>query len=97
MTVWRPHDAHQRHINVAKGKLSEDKLGERMGCITSATSLDDPACSTADLYVEAVFERLELKKAIFKELDAIAKPGALLCTNTSTLDIDKIADRKSVV
>mmetsp|Transcript_43867 Transcript_43867/g.140918 ORF Transcript_43867/g.140918 Transcript_43867/m.140918 type:complete len:712 (-) Transcript_43867:283-2418(-) len=81
--------------NVAKGKLSEDKLGARMRCITTATSLDDPACSTADLYVEAVFERLELKKAIFKELDAIAKPGALLCTNTSTLDIDKIASATS--
>jgi 3-hydroxyacyl-CoA dehydrogenase len=77
--------------NVKKGKLSEAKLADRMGCISTATALSDEKVAAADIVIEAVFERMDLKKKIFAQLDTVAKPGALLCTNTSTLDIDQIA------
>lgn len=77
--------------NVKKGKLSETKMAERMSCISTATALSDGKVASADLVIEAVFERMELKKKIFAQLDGVAKLGALLCTNTSTLDIDQIA------
>jgi 3-hydroxyacyl-CoA dehydrogenase len=54
-------------------------------------SLDFQAIADADLVIEAVFEEMELKKDIFRHLDAIAKPGAVLATNTSMLDINEIA------
>jgi 3-hydroxyacyl-CoA dehydrogenase len=74
---------------VAKGKLSQDTMDRRMALITP--QLTYQGFDEADIVTEAVFENLALKKQIFAELDKIAKPGAILATNTSTLDIDEIA------
>jgi 3-hydroxyacyl-CoA dehydrogenase len=75
--------------SVSRGSLTADQMEARMKLI--ALALDYTAVSTADLIIEAVFENLDLKKKIFAKLDQIAKPGAILGTNTSTLDIDQIA------
>jgi len=72
-----------------KGKLSSDDLQRRTGLITG--SLDAQDLASADLLIEAVFEDLEVKRRVFQELDARAKPGAILATNTSTLNLDTIA------
>lgn len=74
---------------VAKGRLDAAGKAERMARYTGATQYD--ALSDADLIVEAVFEDLEVKAAVFAELDRIAKPGAVLATNTSYLDVNRIA------
>jgi 3-hydroxyacyl-CoA dehydrogenase len=75
---------------VAKGRLSQADMDRRMALITPTTSYDDLA--TADIIVEAVFEEMEIKRTVFRELDRVAKKGAILATNTSTLDIDAIAN-----
>ena len=75
--------------SVSRGSLAGDQLEARMKLI--ALALDYTAVATADLIIEAVFENMDLKKKIFTTLDQIAKPGAILGTNTSTLDIDAIA------
>jgi 3-hydroxyacyl-CoA dehydrogenase len=75
--------------SVKKGKLTPEKLEQRMSLITPTTSYD--AFGDADIVVEAVFENMALKKQVFGELDGIAKPQAILATNTSTLNIDEIA------
>jgi 3-hydroxyacyl-CoA dehydrogenase len=72
-----------------KGKLSTKDLQLRTGLITGTLAAKDLA--SADIVIEAVFEDLEVKRGVFEELDAIAKPGAILASNTSTLDIDMIA------
>jgi 3-hydroxyacyl-CoA dehydrogenase len=72
-----------------KGKLSSADLKRRMGLITGSLDVEDLA--SADLLIEAVFEDLEVKRKVFQELDARAKPGAILATNTSTLNLDSIA------
>ncbi|GKT24617.1 3-hydroxyacyl-CoA dehydrogenase NAD-binding domain-containing protein [Acidovorax sp. SUPP3334] len=74
---------------VKKGKLKEDKYQQRMGLLATTLQYDD--LKDADLIIEAVFEELGVKEAVFKQLDAVAKPGAILASNTSTLDVDKIA------
>jgi 3-hydroxyacyl-CoA dehydrogenase len=74
---------------VAKGRMSEEAKAAVMARYTGSTSYDDLA--HVDLVIEAVFEDLEVKKAVFKELDRVCKPGAVLATNTSYLDIDAIA------
>jgi 3-hydroxyacyl-CoA dehydrogenase len=74
---------------VKRGKLSEADMAQRLERITGSLQLKDAA--QADLFIEAVFEDLPLKQGIFRELDAIAKPGAILATNTSGLDVDEIA------
>ncbi|MCL4181892.1 MAG: enoyl-CoA hydratase/isomerase family protein [Burkholderiaceae bacterium] len=74
---------------VARGRLTAQAKRERMALITGA--LDYAAIAEADVIIEAVFENLALKREIFGKLDAVAKPGAVLATNTSTLDIDAIA------
>ncbi|NCT81959.1 MAG: 3-hydroxyacyl-CoA dehydrogenase [Comamonadaceae bacterium] len=74
---------------VKKGKLKEDKYAQRMALLSTTLSYDD--LKDADLIIEAVFEEIGVKEAVFKQLDAIAKPGAILASNTSTLDVDKIA------
>jgi 3-hydroxyacyl-CoA dehydrogenase len=56
-------------------------------------SLDMGACTDADLVIEAVFEEMAVKAAVFEALDALAKPGAILASNTSTLDLNRIAAR----
>jgi 3-hydroxyacyl-CoA dehydrogenase len=75
--------------SVKKGKLKPEALQERMALITTTLSYDD--LKNADLIVEAVFEELGVKEQVFRRLDEIAKPGAILASNTSTLDVDKIA------
>src|SRR5919197_323148 len=73
----------------AKGRLTKDDVEKRMGLITGTT--DFAAVSDADLIIEAVFEEMPVKKEVFAKLDAIAKPDAVLATNTSTLDVNEIA------
>jgi 3-hydroxyacyl-CoA dehydrogenase len=74
---------------VKKGKLKADKYEQRMALLS--TTLDYNDLKGADLIIEAVFEELGVKEKVFKELDRVAKPGAILASNTSTLDVDKIA------
>ncbi|MDR6537748.1 3-hydroxyacyl-CoA dehydrogenase NAD-binding domain-containing protein [Variovorax soli] len=74
---------------VKKGKLKADKYEQRMALLS--TTLDYNDLKDADLIIEAVFEELGVKEKVFKELDRVAKPGAILASNTSTLDVDKIA------
>ena len=76
-------------ITAAKGKLDADGVAARMARI--APSLDIQDLAQADLVIEAVFEDMAVKQAVFRELDAICKPGAILATNTSRLNIDEIA------
>jgi len=66
-----------------------EQVEERMSLISGSTSKQDFA--DCDMVIEAVFEDMELKKTIFKELDEICKPGALLASNTSALDVNEIA------
>jgi 3-hydroxyacyl-CoA dehydrogenase len=75
--------------SVAKKKLKPDDAQKRLALISP--SLDYSAAAKADLIIEAVFEDIEVKKAVFRELDKVAKKGAILASNTSTLDVDKIA------
>ncbi|WP_423458604.1 3-hydroxyacyl-CoA dehydrogenase NAD-binding domain-containing protein [Ottowia sp. VDI28] len=80
----------KNYENTAKrGGMSEADVGKRMGLITPSTKLADVA--GAEVIVEAVFENTQLKKTVFAEIDRHAQPGAILGTNTSTLDIDDIA------
>src|SRR5271165_1360899 len=72
-----------------KGRLTMAEVEERVGRL--APSLDFGALADADLVIEAVFENMDLKKTVFERLDGIAKPGAILASNTSYLDIDEIA------
>ncbi|QBQ97550.1 3-hydroxyacyl-CoA dehydrogenase NAD-binding domain-containing protein [Paraburkholderia pallida] len=74
---------------VKKGKLTAEKLEARMALIRPTLSYDD--LKEADLIIEAVFEELGVKEQVFKRLDEVAKAGAILASNTSTLDVDKIA------
>ncbi len=75
---------------VKKGKLKEDKYAQRMALLTSTLSYDD--IKDADLVIEAVFEEMGAKETVFKQLDAVMKPGAILASNTSTLDVNAIAN-----
>jgi 3-hydroxyacyl-CoA dehydrogenase len=74
---------------VAKGRLDQAAMDRRMGLIKG--SLDLAAVREADVVVEAVFEEMAIKKELFARLDKLAKPGAVLATNTSSLDINVIA------
>ena len=74
---------------VSKGRLRQEDMDKRMALITPALEL--AAAQDADMVIEAVFERMDVKQDMFRKLDAIAKPGAILATNTSTLDVDAIA------
>jgi 3-hydroxyacyl-CoA dehydrogenase len=73
----------------AKGKLSAEQVGRALGLLSP--TLDFNELAACDLIVEAVFEDMALKKDVFGRLDAIAKRGAVLATNTSYLDVDEIA------
>ncbi|HEY6004215.1 MAG TPA: 3-hydroxyacyl-CoA dehydrogenase NAD-binding domain-containing protein [Anaeromyxobacter sp.] len=72
-----------------KGKLTAAQVEERMGLIRPTLEYAD--VRDADIVVEAVFEDLSVKEKVFKKLDEVMKPGAILATNTSTLDVNKIA------
>lgn len=74
---------------VAKGRMTPDARAAVMARFSGSTSYD--ALAQADLVIEAVFEEIGVKKAVFAELDRVCKPGAVLATNTSYLDIDEIA------
>ncbi|WP_312305292.1 3-hydroxyacyl-CoA dehydrogenase NAD-binding domain-containing protein [Diaphorobacter nitroreducens] len=74
---------------IAKGRMTAEGKAAILARYTPSTRYDDIA--DVDLVIEAVFEDLEVKKAVFKELDRVCKPGAVLATNTSYLDIDAIA------
>ncbi|MFM0618108.1 3-hydroxyacyl-CoA dehydrogenase NAD-binding domain-containing protein [Paraburkholderia nemoris] len=74
---------------IAKGRMSAEKKADVMTRWQGSTSYD--ALADADLVIEAVFEDLSVKKAVFAELDRVCKAGAVLATNTSYLDIDAIA------
>ncbi len=75
--------------SAARGRLTRDEVEARMGRLAGA--LDPAALADADLVIEAIFEDMGLKKATFAKLDAIARPGAILATNTSYLDVNEIA------
>ncbi|MEX3852698.1 3-hydroxyacyl-CoA dehydrogenase NAD-binding domain-containing protein [Paraburkholderia sp. BR10923] len=74
---------------IAKGRLTAEKKAATMARWSGSTSYD--ALAHVDLVIEAVFEDLDVKKAVFAELDRVCKPGAVLATNTSYLDIEAIA------
>ncbi|HSH90214.1 MAG TPA: 3-hydroxyacyl-CoA dehydrogenase NAD-binding domain-containing protein, partial [Ramlibacter sp.] len=74
---------------VKKGKLKQDKYDQRMALLT--TTLDYNDLKDADLVIEAVFEEMGVKQKVFEKLDEVMKPGAILASNTSTLDVNKIA------
>ena len=80
----------QNYENTAKrGRLSLDDVEKRMALLTPTLEL--AALADSDLIVEAVFENMEVKKTLFAALDGIAKPQAILATNTSRLDVNEIA------
>jgi len=74
---------------VSRGGLAAGEMERRMGLIQGVTELD--AVGAADVVIEAVFEEMELKKRVFADLERVARAGAILATNTSTLDVDEIA------
>ena len=79
--------------SVKRGRFTQQVADERLKRITPTLTYDD--FSKADLVIEAVFEGMALKKEVFKELDRVCKPGAILASNTSTLSIDEIASSTS--
>ena len=74
---------------VKKGKLKQDKYDQRMNLLSTTLAYAD--LKDADLVIEAVFEEMGVKQKVFEQLDQVMKPGAILASNTSTLDVDKIA------
>jgi 3-hydroxyacyl-CoA dehydrogenase len=74
---------------VKRGRITAEEKAQRMALIMSSLKYDD--LKAADVIIEAVFEDMKLKQDVFRKLDAVAKPGAVLGTNTSTLDINDIA------
>ncbi|HWV59019.1 MAG TPA: 3-hydroxyacyl-CoA dehydrogenase NAD-binding domain-containing protein, partial [Sphingopyxis sp.] len=79
--------------SAAKGRFKPEQVDQMMGLLTPSLSLDDLA--DCDLIIEAVYENMDVKKDIFGKLDKIAKPGAILASNTSYLDVDEIATATS--
>ena len=79
--------------SVKRGRFTQQFVDERLKLIQSTLSIDDFA--GVDLVIEAVFEGMALKKEVFGQLDKICKSGAILASNTSTLNIDEIASATS--
>ena len=75
---------------VAKGRLSQDAMDACMARITPSVSMED--LGDADMIIEAIFELMAVKKEVFAKLDAVAKPDAILTSNTSYLDVNEIAE-----
>jgi len=75
--------------SVKKGKLGQDQFERRISLIRTTLAYED--IGGADIVVEAVFEDLAVKETVFRRLDAVMKPGAILASNTSTLDLNRIA------
>ncbi|PHQ70225.1 MAG: hypothetical protein COB93_06020 [Sneathiella sp.] len=78
---------------VSKGRMKQEDMDKCMSLLTTSTKLEDLA--NVDIVIEAAFENMDVKKDIFSKLDAICKDGAILATNTSTLDIDEIGEATS--
>ncbi|NML30592.1 3-hydroxyacyl-CoA dehydrogenase NAD-binding domain-containing protein [Paraburkholderia antibiotica] len=76
--------------SAAKGRLTMQQVEERMALLSG--SLDDTALADCDLVIEAVFENIDLKQQVCARLGAVCKPGAIIATNTSTLDVDRLAE-----
>lgn len=76
-------------VVVKKGRMTQEQLEKNLSMITGTLDYDD--LGDVDIVIEAVFENMALKKEIFGTLDKVCKPGAILASNTSTLDIDEIA------
>ena len=77
-------------VTVQRGRLKQEEMDKRVALIQGTTELN--TLREADIVIEAVFERMEVKQDIFRKLDGWMKPGAILATNTSTLDVNKIAE-----
>ena len=77
-------------LTVQRGRLKQEEMDKRVALIQGTTDLG--AARDADIVIEAVFERMDVKQDIFRKLDGVMKPGAILATNTSTLDVNKIAE-----
>ena len=75
--------------SVSRGRLTPEQAGVRSGLIEPTVTYD--GFDQADIVIEAVFENMELKKEVFRQIDRVARPDAILASNTSTLDIDEIA------
>jgi len=75
--------------DVEKGRISREAAQRRLAALSLVSALEDVAPS--DLYIEAIFEDMDAKRAVFATLDRVAPPGAILASNTSTLDLDEIA------
>jgi 3-hydroxybutyryl-CoA dehydrogenase len=90
-SVRRGRDAVRTSLEkfAAKGKVSTDEVAAALGRITPTTDLQ--AAAEADIVVEAVFEKIEVKHDVFRSLDQVCKPGAVLATNTSAIPITQIA------
>lgn len=78
---------------VSKGRMSQEAMDRCISLLTGATDME--RLGEADIVIEAVFEEMDLKKEVFGKLDAICKPGAVLATNTSTLNVNEIAGATS--
>src|SRR5215831_13295900 len=89
MATIRKHYAN----SVKRGRFTQQIVDERLALIKPTLSYDD--FRSVDMVIEAVFEGMELKKQVFGELDRVCKPGAILASNTSTLNIDEIASATS--
>ncbi len=77
--------------SVGKGKLTREDVARRFSLLSP--TLDPAALSGSDIVIEAVFEDMEIKRGVFEKLDTVMKQGAILATNTSSLNLDKIASR----
>ena len=75
--------------NAKRGRITESQAADRLAKLTPSLKMED--LGNADLIIEAVFENMALKKEMFQKLDKIAKSGAIIASNTSTLDVDDIA------
>src|SRR5206468_3812671 len=75
--------------SIAKKKLTQERLEATMGLLKPTLRFDDLA--NADLVIEAVFEEMDIKEQVFRELERVTRPDAILATNTSTLDVNRIA------
>jgi len=84
-TIRRNYEASAK-----RGRLSARQVEERMALLKPTLSYDD--LKDADMVIEAVFEEISVKEAVFRRLDQVMKSGAILASNTSTLDVNKIAD-----
>lgn len=77
-------------IQVSRGRMSAADVDKRMGLIRGTTDYAD--LGTADVVIEAVYENLDVKIDVFRKLDSVARPGAIIASNTSGLDVDAMAD-----